>query len=67
MNLDEPNLDDPNGESVSLPLPEDSPELEQALRDPKYVEDLISQIKESADKLATDQTSRGDLKILNPR
>ena len=27
--------------------------------------DLISQIKESADKLASDRTSRGDLKILS--
>jgi uncharacterized protein (TIGR00730 family) len=33
--------------------------------DPRHIEDLIAQIKESADKLATDQTSRGDLKILS--
>src|SRR6185436_9187252 len=29
------------------------------------IHDLIEQIKESADKLAADQTSRGDLKILS--
>ena len=29
------------------------------------VADLISQIKDSADKLATDQTTQGDLKILS--
>jgi uncharacterized protein (TIGR00730 family) len=32
---------------------------------PRRVSDLIAQIKESADKLAQDQTSRGDLKILS--
>jgi len=31
----------------------------------KHVHDLIGQIKESADKLAEDQTTRGDLKILS--
>ena len=33
--------------------------------DPSRVVDLIEQIKESADKLAVDHTSRGDLKILS--
>ena len=34
-------------------------------RDPDRVSDLITMIKESADKLAQDHTSRGDLKILS--
>jgi uncharacterized protein (TIGR00730 family) len=33
--------------------------------DRQRITDLIAQIKESADKLAADQTSRGDLKILS--
>ena len=33
--------------------------------DPDRVSDLIDMIKESADKLAADRTSRGDLKILS--
>ena len=32
---------------------------------PGHTSDLIQQIKESADKLAADHTSRGDLKILS--
>ncbi len=32
---------------------------------PRHIADLITQIKESADKLVHDKTSRGDLKILN--
>ena len=32
---------------------------------PQHIADLIAKIKESADKLADDQTSRGDLKILS--
>ena len=32
---------------------------------PRRISDLIARIKESADKLAHDQTSRGDLKILS--
>jgi uncharacterized protein (TIGR00730 family) len=32
---------------------------------PEHIADLIEKIKESADKLASDQTSRGDLKILS--
>lgn len=35
------------------------------LAPPEHIADLIAQIKESADKLAHDNTSRGDLKILN--
>lgn len=44
----------PNGHSVE-PLPPTQ----------RRVDDLIAQIKESADKLARDRTSRGDLKILS--
>lgn len=33
--------------------------------DPKHIADLIHRIKESADQLASDHTSRGDLKILS--
>jgi len=33
--------------------------------DPRRIADLIAKIKESADKLAKDHTSRGDLKILS--
>ena len=33
--------------------------------DPQHIADLIGTIKESADKLASDGTSRGDLKILS--
>ncbi|MEN6494104.1 MAG: LOG family protein [Thermoguttaceae bacterium] len=35
------------------------------LAPPEHIADLITQIKESADKLAGDNTSRGDLKILS--
>jgi hypothetical protein len=38
---------------------------ESRLTPQEHIADLITQIKESADKLATDRTSRGDLKILN--
>lgn len=38
---------------------------EHAAPPPKRVADLIEAIKESADKMAGDHTSRGDLKILN--
>ncbi len=33
--------------------------------DERRIADLIDQIKESADKLASDHTSRGDLKLLS--
>ncbi len=42
----------------------DSDKLMEAI-DQDYTSDLIGMIKESADKLAKDQTSRGDLKILS--
>jgi len=44
---------------------EDSPANVEGQRTKRHVADLIDKIKESADKLASDQTSRGDLKILS--
>ncbi len=46
------------GESVP------SPPAEKTVA-PRHIADLIGKIKESADKLADDRTSRGDLKILS--
>lgn len=45
-----------------LPLPTDDPDREAHRR---RVGDLIAMIKESADKLVEDRTSRGDLKLLS--
>ena len=42
----------------------DTQDLANGQPDRSRIADLIEQIKESADKLATDNTSRGDLKIL---
>lgn len=39
--------------------------MDQEVLDKDRISDLIEMIKESADKLARDQTSRGDLKILS--
>ncbi len=47
------------GNSQPAPAPPDSPPT------PRRISELIGRIKESADKLARDQTSRGDLKILS--
>ncbi|MEX0675483.1 MAG: TIGR00730 family Rossman fold protein [Pirellulales bacterium] len=69
-------MTDSNSEDSSLTSPEEAvlSNLEQSLAqangklggvDPSRVVDLIEQIKESADKLAVDRTSRGDLKILS--
>jgi uncharacterized protein (TIGR00730 family) len=61
----------------SRPLPEPAPADADALPVPisrsaaseapdrRRISDLIGQIKESADKLVTDQTTQGDLKILS--
>jgi uncharacterized protein (TIGR00730 family) len=46
-------------DSIPSPSSTPSPSL------PKRIAELIEMIKESADKLASDQTSRGDLKILS--
>jgi uncharacterized protein (TIGR00730 family) len=60
--------DSPSDES---PLSEPVEKLEEAISeangelDRSRIVDLIEQIKESADKLAVDRTSRGDLKILS--
>ncbi|MFV2065892.1 MAG: TIGR00730 family Rossman fold protein [Pirellulales bacterium] len=45
--------------------PKTEPTEDQPPRDPRRTADLIERIKESADKLHTDHTSRGDLKILS--
>ena len=51
-------------DSVPVSAHSDTGRLMESLG-PDRVADLISLIKESADKLAQDQTSRGDLKILS--
>jgi uncharacterized protein (TIGR00730 family) len=52
--------------SSDASLPELPPGLEDVERiDHRRIADLIAEIKLSADKLATDRTSRGDLKILS--
>ena len=45
--------------------PKTDPTDNRPSRDPRRTADLIERIKESADKLHTDRTSRGDLKILS--
>ncbi len=61
----------PDGKSPVEPVVEAVAKLEQTLAQPNgnldrsRLSDLIEQIKESADKLAVDQTSRGDLKLLS--
>jgi uncharacterized protein (TIGR00730 family) len=61
----------PSAESPKKPLTDLQDELAQAVNpangklDEPHIVDLIEQIKESADKLAVDKTSRGDLKILS--
>jgi hypothetical protein len=58
-------------ESTNKPLSELQSDLAAAVNPPNgkldepRIVDLIDQIKESADKLAVDKTSRGDLKILS--
>jgi len=61
----------PDGKTPVEPVVEAVAKLEQTLAQPNgnldrsRLADLIDQIKESADKLAVDQTSRGDLKLLS--
>ncbi len=63
-NLDSSNANLPNG-GPSLPNgDQDAHDAEYAL-DSRHIADLIGQIKESADKLAIDRPSRGDLKIIS--
>lgn len=47
------------------PAPVDPADRQDGEATPQHIADLIAKIKESADKLAIDQTSRGDLKILS--
>ncbi len=47
------------------PIVPDTAEHQAFTRESDHVSDLIATIKESADKLASDHTSRGDLKILS--
>lgn len=54
----------PSVNPVPLPVNGDASRLMESVA-PDRVSDLIGLIKESADKLAQDQTSRGDLKILS--
>ncbi len=59
-------MTDSNTAHLVDPEPDpESPVLDGALVDHGRIADLIAQIKESADKLASDRTSRGDLKILS--
>lgn len=54
-------------EHPTLPTDDDAP-LDRSLSEPErrhQVEDLVQTIKEYADKLAVDGTSRGDLKVLS--
>jgi uncharacterized protein (TIGR00730 family) len=61
----------PDGKPPVEPVASAVAKLEQTLAQPNgnldrsRLADLIDQIKESADKLAVDQTSRGDLKLLS--
>jgi len=67
----EPRVSDPTPPDASLPEfapgPGFAPGIveSEAELDRRRIADLIDQIKLSADKLATDRTSRGDLKILS--
>lgn len=56
---------DPVSGAAGLPPNGDASKLMDSSLAPDRVSDLIALIKASADKLAQDQTSRGDLKILS--
>jgi hypothetical protein len=58
-------VSDIDSESLSLPEPPDDIPVVTEPLDRERLNELIEQIKESADKLASDQTSHGDLKILS--
>ena len=56
--------------SPSTPSPDDlfrttEPSINRDQARRQNIEDLVQQIKESADKLAADGSSRGDLKIIS--
>src|SRR4029077_4127126 len=62
VNTPQPPSNPPTPENPAIaPLPE----IESVEPDDSRVADLIEMIKESAEKLAKDNTSRGDLKILS--
>ena len=57
-----------NGDDIQIDAVPDSQDVVSGLREPRPhgdADDLISRIKESADKLARDGSSRGDLKIVS--
>ena len=58
-------MSDIGSESLSLPEPPDDLPIAAGPLDRHRLADLIEQIKESADKLAADHTTHGDLKILS--
>ena len=70
---EQPFVSQPSASQPSASQPDEAAlaKLEQSLAeangnvDPSRIGDLIDQIKESADKLAIDRPSRGDLKILS--
>jgi uncharacterized protein (TIGR00730 family) len=62
VNTPQPPSDPPSSQDPKTPP---FPEIENLENDDSRVADLIEMIKESAEKLAQDHTSRGDLKILS--
>ncbi len=58
-------MSDIGSDSISLPEPPDDLPIAAGPLDRNKLADLIEQIKESADKLAADHTTHGDLKILS--
>ena len=58
-------VSDIDSEILSLPDPADDLPVIAGRLDKQRLTDLIEQIKESADKLASDHTTHGDLKILS--
>ena len=64
MSTHEPQADPPIAATPAPGLP-GAPDTSPELTKSKRIDDLISRIKESADKLASDGSSRGDLKLLS--
>lgn len=58
-------MSDIDTQALSLPDPSDDLPVVTGPLDRQRINELIDQIKESADKLASDQTTHGDLKILS--
>ncbi len=59
------STDDPISNNSPLPASTDDDKLMEGSAETERSSDLIAMIKESADKLARDQTPRGDIKILS--